>query len=208
MRNVRAGRCIRTCRLFFFRCDPAATRTQDLEFRRLSLYPAELQGLWSGHPDSNWGSPAPKAGAITGLRYIPLVSKKGASLGASLWRRRGDSNPRYPNRVRQFSKLLVSATHPPLRVFDLAKKHRFLSLSKSGAKLQTFFQLAKYFLLLLSAKGLSYGLLLLVCRHLCCQFIERIITPFRTLTPCFLTTIPYHLPLFLWLSAKPSLPYR
>ena len=24
--------------------DPAATRTQDLEFRRLSLYPAELQG--------------------------------------------------------------------------------------------------------------------------------------------------------------------
>ena len=25
----------------------------------------------SGHPDSNWGSPAPKAGAITGLRYIP-----------------------------------------------------------------------------------------------------------------------------------------
>ena len=99
----------------------------------------------SGHPDSNWGSPAPKAGAITGLRYIPLVSKKGASLGASLWRRRGDSNPRYPNRVRQFSKLLVSATHPPLRVFDLAKKHRFLSLSKSGAKLRTFLILAKYF---------------------------------------------------------------
>ena len=24
--------------------DPAAVRTQDLEFRRLSLYPAELQG--------------------------------------------------------------------------------------------------------------------------------------------------------------------
>ena len=27
--------------------------------------------ILSGHPDSNWGSPAPKAGAITGLRYIP-----------------------------------------------------------------------------------------------------------------------------------------
>ena len=30
-------------------------------------------------------------------------------------RRKGDSNPRYPNRVRQFSKLLVSATHPSLQ---------------------------------------------------------------------------------------------
>ena len=28
----------------------------------------------SGHPDSNWGSPAPKAGAITGLRYIPKAA--------------------------------------------------------------------------------------------------------------------------------------
>ncbi len=27
-------------------------------------------------------------------------------------RKEGDSNPRYPNRVRQFSKLVVSATHP------------------------------------------------------------------------------------------------
>lgn len=73
----------------------------------------------SGHPDSNWGSPAPKAGAITGLRYIPWLSckKKRRLAGRLFWRRRGDSNPRYPNRVRQFSKLLVSATHPPLRVF-------------------------------------------------------------------------------------------
>ena len=29
-----------------------------------------------------------------------------------LERKEGDSNPRYPNRVRQFSKLVVSATHP------------------------------------------------------------------------------------------------
>ena len=27
-------------------------------------------------------------------------------------RKEGDSNPRYPNRGRQFSKLVVSATHP------------------------------------------------------------------------------------------------
>ena len=67
------------------------------------------------------------------------------------WRRRGDSNPRYPNRVRQFSKLLVSATHPPLRVFCLTKKHRF-SLSKSGAKVQTFSELTKNIFLFLHTK--------------------------------------------------------
>jgi hypothetical protein len=33
------------------------------------------------------------------------------------WRRRRDSNPRYPVRVRRFSKPVVSATHPRLRVF-------------------------------------------------------------------------------------------
>ena len=36
----------------------------------------------------------------------------------SAWRREGDSNPRYSFPVRQFSKLVVSATHPPLRVSD------------------------------------------------------------------------------------------
>ncbi len=80
----------------------------------------------SGHPDSNWGSPAPKAGAITGLRYIPqarpLSKKRRLSDVFFLWRRRGDSNPRYPNRVRQFSKLLVSATHPPLRSCAISVK--------------------------------------------------------------------------------------
>ena len=43
-------------------------------------------------------------------------------------RKEGDSNPRYPNRVRQFSKLVVSATHPsfqtlpPLRVVQMYAK--------------------------------------------------------------------------------------
>ena len=27
---------------------------------------------WSGYQDSNLGPPAPKAGALTGLRYIPI----------------------------------------------------------------------------------------------------------------------------------------
>ena len=35
-------------------------------------------------------------------------------------RREGDSNPRYPYEVRQFSKLLVSATHPPLQFYNLS----------------------------------------------------------------------------------------
>ncbi len=47
------------------------------------------------------------------------------------WRRKGDSNPRYPNRVRQFSKLLVSATHPSLQWF---MKKRLCSFKKGVQK--------------------------------------------------------------------------
>ena len=36
-------------------------------------------------------------------------------------RKEGDSNPRYPNRVRQFSKLVVSATHPSFLTEQLMK---------------------------------------------------------------------------------------
>ncbi len=39
----------------------------------------------------------------------------------SLLRKEGDSNPRYPNRVRQFSKLVVSATHPSFLTEQLLK---------------------------------------------------------------------------------------
>ena len=56
------------------------------------------------------------------------------------WRRKGDSNPRYPNRVRQFSKLLVSATHPSLR-----DQFRF-------AKVLTFSQLTKFYRTFLQKK--------------------------------------------------------
>ena len=37
-----------------------------------------------------------------------------------LLRKEGDSNPRYPNRVRQFSKLVVSATHPSFQTLASA----------------------------------------------------------------------------------------
>ena len=33
----------------------------------------ECRNHWSGRPDSNWGPPAPKAGALTRLRYAPTV---------------------------------------------------------------------------------------------------------------------------------------
>ena len=52
--------------------------------------------LVSGHPDSNWGSPAPKAGAITGLRYAPRLvslSKKDAFRGVFLAEKGGFEPP-------------------------------------------------------------------------------------------------------------------
>ena len=60
----------------------------------------------SGWQDSNLRPPAPKAGALTGLRYTPRMAE------------RGGFEPPVPLRVRQFSKLVVSATHPPLRGKD------------------------------------------------------------------------------------------
>ena len=67
-------------------CDRARIRTWDLLIRSELLYPAELRNLFyflSGWQDSNLRPPAPKAGAITGLRYTPKTKK----------RRDRDSNP-------------------------------------------------------------------------------------------------------------------
>ncbi len=61
----------------------------------------------SGYQDSNLGPPAPKAGALTGLRYIPKYF-----CGEGGIRTRGTELS-----VRQFSKLVVSATHPPHLLF-------------------------------------------------------------------------------------------
>ena len=52
-------------------------RTFDRLLRRQVLYPAELCvhcDIKSGWQDSNLRPPAPKAGAITGLRYTPKAS--------------------------------------------------------------------------------------------------------------------------------------
>ena len=58
----------------------------------------------------------------TGLRYTPKIKTyykvDKMILLLSVLRRVRDSNPRYPCEVRQFSKLLVSATHTSLHLAD------------------------------------------------------------------------------------------
>ena len=53
----------------------------------------------SGLQDSNLRPPAPKAGALTGLRQTPnkyFSSFKNLKNAVQKWRRERDSNPRYP----------------------------------------------------------------------------------------------------------------
>jgi hypothetical protein len=61
----------------------------------------------SGWQDSNLRPSAPKADALTGLRYTPKQKTTGGE--------RGIRTPGTLIQVRQFSKLVVSATHPPLQ---------------------------------------------------------------------------------------------
>lgn len=63
--------------------------------------------LKSGRQDSNLRPPAPKAGALTGLRYAPIYFNPAVT---------GGFEPPIPVKVCQFSKLVVSATHPRHRV--------------------------------------------------------------------------------------------
>ena len=68
----------------WFWCEDRRIRTFDRLLRRQVLYPAELylhftinvNFLMSGWQDSNLRPPAPKAGAITGLRYTPKAVAK------------------------------------------------------------------------------------------------------------------------------------
>ena len=71
---------------FYYR-DRDRIRTCDRLLRRQMLYPAELrdqskkkdskiESFLSGWQDSNLRPPAPKAGAITGLRYTPKRAAK------------------------------------------------------------------------------------------------------------------------------------
>ena len=79
----------------------------------------------SGQKDSNLRPPAPKAGALAGLRHTP--KKKTIFIVFFL---RGEGGIRTPGThcwIRQFSKLLVSATHPPLLGVELRCKSRLFS---------------------------------------------------------------------------------
>ena len=49
-------------------------------------------------------------------------------------RKEGDSNPRYPNRVRQFSKLVVSATHPSFQTSPSLKSSAKVDKKNKYAK--------------------------------------------------------------------------
>ena len=64
----------------------------------------------SGWQDSNLRPPGPKPGAMTGLRYIPNRPE-----GQFLCAVRAGFEPAVQLPVRQFSKLVVSASHPPHR---------------------------------------------------------------------------------------------
>ena len=72
-------------------CDRDRIRTYDRLLRRQMLYPAELRDQKkSGWQDSNLRPPAPKAGAMTGLRYTPKTSnKRRNSCGETETRTRG-----------------------------------------------------------------------------------------------------------------------
>jgi hypothetical protein len=59
---------------------PWRIRTSDLLLRRQLLYPAELRAQpSSGREDLNLRPPAPKAGALTRLRYAPKTVEKFSS---------------------------------------------------------------------------------------------------------------------------------
>lgn len=59
----------------------------------------------------------------------------------SISRRVGDSNPRYSNPVRQFSKLVVSATHPNF----LSNQHLFSNAVQMYGKLLDYANLSRIF---------------------------------------------------------------
>ena len=128
-------------------CDPDRIRTCDLLLRRQLLYPAELRDLntplnWKGQPRIlDWpffcrggrirtcGLLLPKQARYRATLH-PVISnfkllKHEANF--SVLFNRGGGGIRTPGTgfpVRQFSKLLVSATHPPLQSKNFALKIR------------------------------------------------------------------------------------
>ncbi len=101
----------------------------------------------SGQKDSNLRPPAPKAGALAGLRHTP--KKKTMQPSSSFFR--GEGGIRTPGThcwIRQFSKLLVSATHPPLLGVELRCKNRLFS--NTHKRFLSLFLKKKYCLLIYS----------------------------------------------------------
>ncbi len=102
--------------------------------------------ILSGQKDSNLRPPAPKAGALAGLRHTP--KKKTMQPSSSFFR--GEGGIRTPGThcwIRQFSKLLVSATHPPLLGCELRCKSRLFSVTCKRF-LQIFLKFVFYTLVL------------------------------------------------------------
>ena len=102
----------------------------------------------SGHPDSNWGSPAPKAGAITGLRYAPNRAIKKRRLRGVFG---GEGGIRTPGTLIEYDSLANCWFQPLTHLsvcFDWTKKHRFFSLEKR-CKSTNIFQTDKIYFLFL-----------------------------------------------------------
>ncbi len=93
----------------------------------------------SGYQDSNLGPPGPKPGALAGLRYTPIIiifltellrfKRLNKPVNPNV-AERGGFEPPTRSPVRQFSKLLVSATHPSLLIFGWCKCRNHFHLGK------------------------------------------------------------------------------
>ena len=131
--------------------DPAAVRTQDLEFRRLSLYPAELQGLFRvGAPRFELGISCSQSRRDNRASLCPehVVSSKKTPCWASL--PGGEGGIRTPGTLIEYDSLANCWFQPLTHLsvcFDLTKKHRFLSLEKR-CKSTNFFETGQIFLTL------------------------------------------------------------
>ena len=111
--------------------EPATPRTPCVCATRLRHIPFVLKSIlvkWclkmSGWQDSNLRPPAPKAGAMTGLRYTPMVFAKINKFNLFI-AVRGGFEPPVRSPVRQFSKLVVSATHPSHRIICMKQDGKF-----------------------------------------------------------------------------------
>ncbi len=89
-----------------------------------------MEGFLSGWQDSNLRPPGPKPGAMTGLRYIPILAKRSK-------RRERDSNPRYPCEYGSLANCWFQPlTHLSVRLTTertIMRPFRLLSRKYSGS---------------------------------------------------------------------------